>query len=1099
LRSKSLIALAVTAVLVAGMVSTSAGSPRTAGGAKVPSDKRHSSRLPKGYVPLIARSVTSRYFVKLKAPSVAERINTSGRTARTQNATAQRQLQSSVESTQSAAIGAVESLGGKVLYRYDKLVNAFSASLTLKQAEEVAARPDVETVSPVGITRKLNETSVPFIGATKVQNELNVKGQGMRVAVVDDGIDYTHANFGGPGTVEAYESNDRTIIEPGTFPTNKVIGGFDFVGDDYDVLDDDPANDTPVPDRDPLAENEHGTHTSGTCCGNGVPFKIGRGVAPKSKIYMFKVWDEGNSTEDVLVQAYEAAMDPNDDGSMRDAVDVLSFSGGVDYGTKDAVESQAAQAVVDLGTVFVASAGNSSNQPAGGSGYITGTPATAPGVISVAASIDSTLALLLEVNTPPGVELPFEGVLVHQDWSEPITSDITGDVVDAREFFPPADPSGAPSSGDQQFCTGTGGADLSGKIALIFKGSTADGDCAGSDKVANAATAGADAVILWSGFPGPPFLLAGDTQPIPAVMVAGADGDALGAAASPDAPGSFNTGDLNVTINSDAEEVDTFADWLADFTSEGPARVTNALKPDISAPGVDITSSLVGSGDGALTISGTSMAAPHVSGVATLLRQIHPRWGPARIKAAIMNQATRKTFDTTGGSPVSATIMGSGRVQAFDSAVAETLATPGSLSFGLHKTPGLFTQVQRITVRNLGNLKTYRVSGNERYMDYDPSVVGVKVGFRGGNLGRSVSFTLRRGQKRNIFVELSVDPSGISEPEQEFGWFAFNGNMDGVVRVVETRGGRDKLGVPWHVVPLAASNDKTTKGALDLSGGSDELGISHSGAGISQADFYLLGATDARETSLGEADVTRVGARSFAGEQIDGNAEGLPDGTDPLVGIGYIDFLTNGDAPTELVEFGVRTSVVRNTLESSEITVAIDSGNDGVFADPQLSADYLLVKPQGFGDVCVFDFSIPDPFADCSATYFSDYSFYNANVIGMPADAGAIGLSDAEPDLGYQVTACTGLYTGDVPVFECDTVGELVDGSYTMSIDTTDPALVVNPLVCGGFWGGADCSAAGSVDVSVGSAAPGDNPSLLVLFPHNRYSRSSSVVTTSTP
>jgi minor extracellular serine protease Vpr len=262
LRSKSLVALALVAVLIGGMVSTSSGQPQGAKGFKATGDRRTGSKLPKGYVPVIARSTTARYFVMLKAPSVAQRISAAGRTARTQSATSQRQMQSSVASTQSGAVDAVESLGGKVFYRYSKLVNAFSASLTLKQAQEVAARPDVASVEPVGIAHKLNETSVPFIGATKVHNQLNVKGQGMRVAVVDDGIDYTHANFGGPGTVAAYEANNRTIIEPGTFPTNKVLGGFDFVGDNYDVLDDDPSNDTPVEDPDPLSEDIHGTHTS---------------------------------------------------------------------------------------------------------------------------------------------------------------------------------------------------------------------------------------------------------------------------------------------------------------------------------------------------------------------------------------------------------------------------------------------------------------------------------------------------------------------------------------------------------------------------------------------------------------------------------------------------------------------------------------------------------------------------------------------------------------------------------------------------------------------------------------------------------------------
>ncbi len=131
---------------------------------------------------------------------------------------------------------------------------------------------------------------------------------------------------------------------------------------------------------------------AGTCCGNGVPGIIGRGVAPKAKIVAVKVWDDGNSTADVLVAGYEFAMDPNQDGNSRDAVDVLSFSGGVDYGPSSSVEAQAAQAVVDGGTVFVASAGNSGHQAAGGNGYILGTPASAPGVIAVAASIDQFVA-----------------------------------------------------------------------------------------------------------------------------------------------------------------------------------------------------------------------------------------------------------------------------------------------------------------------------------------------------------------------------------------------------------------------------------------------------------------------------------------------------------------------------------------------------------------------------------------------------------------------------------------------------------------------------------------------------------------------------------
>ena len=115
---------------------------------------------------------------------------------------------------------------------------------------------------------------------------------------------------------------------------------------------------------------------------------MGKGVAPQASILALKVWDVGNSTADVLVAGYEFAVDPNGDGNTKDAADVLSFSGGVDYGSGSSIEAKAAKDVVKLGTVFVAAAGNSGNQPNGGSGYILGTPAAAKTVIAVGASID---------------------------------------------------------------------------------------------------------------------------------------------------------------------------------------------------------------------------------------------------------------------------------------------------------------------------------------------------------------------------------------------------------------------------------------------------------------------------------------------------------------------------------------------------------------------------------------------------------------------------------------------------------------------------------------------------------------------------------------
>ena len=413
---------------------------------------RSEGYVPKNFTPASElASNTGRYFVTLDTPSVADAVKASPRPL---SGRAQSKVAKQARASQAAAIGQAKSLGGSVNYRYDTLLNGFSTSISSAAAEQLAKRGDVRSVEPVSISVKTNETAVPFIGAPNVYKKFHAKGQGVKVAVVDDGIDYTHKNFGGPGTVSAYESNNPNVIETRangtpTFPTKKVAGGFDFVGSGYDVLDEDTSNDTPHPDFDPLDDGGgHGSHTAGSCCGNGVPGKIGAGVAPKSTIYSYKVWSGGNtpggggdSTDDVLVAAYERAVDPNQDGNTSDKADVLSFSGGVDYGTLNSAEARAAQRVVDLGTVFVASAGNSSNQGVGAAGYIIGTPAAARGVVAVAASIDQYTAQTLTVNSPSGLTLPDNGIMVEQDFGGSIPDGgLTGDLYDSRAEDAPASP-----------------------------------------------------------------------------------------------------------------------------------------------------------------------------------------------------------------------------------------------------------------------------------------------------------------------------------------------------------------------------------------------------------------------------------------------------------------------------------------------------------------------------------------------------------------------------------------------------------------------------------------------------------------------------------
>ena len=109
-----------------------------------------------------------------------------------------------------------------------------------------------------------------------------------------------------------------------------------------------------------------------------------------------------------------------------------------------------------------------------------------------------------------------------------------------------------------------------------------------------------------------------------------------------------------------------------------------------------------------------------------------------------------------------------------------------------------------------------------------------------------------------------------------------------------------------------------------------------------------------------------------------------------------------------------------------------------------------------------------------------------------------IGLTDAEPELGYAVTQCTGAFSGDVPTPICDSAGAVDpdSGAYTASLNATDPALCIDPLVCQGFWDGGDCDGGSPITVDTGSADPGDNPSILALFPNNAPSRTPTIVTT---
>jgi subtilisin family serine protease len=314
----------------------------------------------------------------------------------------------SISAVQAALQPRLAALGAQVLFQASLTYNGIAVSARASQLEQLRALPGVVGVHIIPPKQRSNAAAVPFVGAPAVWSGPGAAtGHGIRVGVVDSGIDYTHADFGGPGTPAAYANNNRAIIEPGTFPTTKVVGGFDFAGDAYDATSSNPLNRIPNPDPDPLDCNGHGTHVAGTLAGYGVnsdgttfsgpyrsgldfsAFKIGPGVAPEAQLYAYKVFGCSGATE-LLTLAIERAVDPNGDGDPSDRLDVLNISLGSSFGGNDDPDSVAVDNAVRAGVVVVTAAGDTGN-----SFYSIDSPASAQLAIAVGASYDSARA------TPP--------------------------------------------------------------------------------------------------------------------------------------------------------------------------------------------------------------------------------------------------------------------------------------------------------------------------------------------------------------------------------------------------------------------------------------------------------------------------------------------------------------------------------------------------------------------------------------------------------------------------------------------------------------------------------------------------------------------------
>lgn len=559
----------------------------------------------------------------------------------------------------------------KVLYRYKFILNAVSVvappalekdirklqNVKNLQRRQIFSQPKVSLAGAAESVKKaldLTKTSVTHM-ETQAAYALGIRGQNLRIGVLDTGIDYVHSMFSGSGKKEDYEAVNPDIANS-AFPNKKVVAGIDLVGSRFDSASLDGDRRIPKPDVNPIDEEGHGTHVAGTIAGLGDGVNTYDGVAPEALLYAIKVFGSGSTSDEVVIAGLEWAVDPNLDGDLSDQLDVVNMSLGGGFGTPYELYNKAVGNLSKAGTMVVASAGNSSDVA-----FIVGSPSTSDEALSVAASIDSSehnwkfkTVGFLKNNEEIGLAEAQEG-----QTSKPIAEagDVRGDLI-------------LGGLADKDYSEEEA-ALMKGRVALIDRGVVTF-----QEKLNRAQKAGAVGVIVAQNRNEPPFTMGGDKKlEIPAIMITQELSNQLKEAMK---DGSAVT---VVFQNPKMIEKPELINQITSFSSRGPRSSDLLIKPEITGPGQNIISAAMGEGAAGVKLSGTSMSGPHLAGVMALLKQKFPQSTSQELKSIVMS--TSFSVKDKKGQPESVARQGAGQVLVSKALKAQFVTNPVSLSFGL--------------------------------------------------------------------------------------------------------------------------------------------------------------------------------------------------------------------------------------------------------------------------------------------------------------------------------------------------------------------------------------------------------------------------------
>lgn len=519
---------------------------------------------------------------------------------------------------------------------YDTLWNGLSVRVAASQVGALSRIAGVKAIYPVvTVTADQSQgtdeldlaTALAQTGADYAQNTLGLTGRGVKVAVMDTGIDYDHPDLGG-------------CFGPGC----RVAKGWDFVGDAFNADPSSPSyNPIALPDPYPDDCNGHGTHVAGIVGANGVI----KGVAPGVTFHAYRVFGcEGSTTADIMLAAMER--------TLADGADVLNMSIGSAFQWPQYPTAQGADRLVNKGVSVVASIGNS-----GASGlYSASAPGLGKKVIGVASFDNTHVALPTFTISPDGTSIGY--------------ANATGaPAAPTSGQFPMARTGTSTSTADA--CVALPAASLSGKVALIRRGT-----CAFHIKSLNAMNAGAAAVVIYNNAAGrlSATVVGTPAITIPVVTISDTEGVLINSRL---AAGPVDMTWTNVTRSF----ANPTGNLISSFSSYGLAPDLS-MKPDIGAPGGLIRSTVPLEQGGYATFSGTSMASPHTAGAVALLLQARPHTSSNAVRSILQNSADPRVWWGNPGLGFLDNVhrQGAGMLDIPGAILATTKIEPGSLALG---------------------------------------------------------------------------------------------------------------------------------------------------------------------------------------------------------------------------------------------------------------------------------------------------------------------------------------------------------------------------------------------------------------------------------